>query len=265
MTNHSTPKHESENGLFRVMVCSKPDDPKELRDILVRVLGLHPTDAQVHAHAAPGLLRDVVSRSVADELASAINGLGIHAVVVPQADVPQLLHTELVHHLRLLDEGLELIDLHGQPEGVVPWNDIELLSAGAVPLESTRHYAIDSTAVVSAAPRLPHATFLSQEHAGLEAWFICQNPSRCFRIDHNRMNYESLGDQKTGSADVNFHRLLNSILHRLTNTYVTPATRAIAQNGHPQDYTSKSTDDLKQQTIFHTLMHRQMTAPFSQD
>jgi hypothetical protein len=118
---------------FRVVVFAAPEDPGVLRDLLVRRLNMHPTDAMVHARAVPGVLPDRLNQDAAEQLAAAVNEAGLHAEAVRQSEIPDFEHSEAVHHARCLEEGFEVVELHGDKESLVPWSRIELLSVGQVP------------------------------------------------------------------------------------------------------------------------------------
>lgn len=101
---------------------------------------MHPTDGLIHARRAPGILPDLLSQEAAEGLAKAVTEAGLHAEAVPQREVPDFEHSEVVHHARCLDEGFAISELHGMEEIVIPWSDIELVSVGRIPQESHRHF-----------------------------------------------------------------------------------------------------------------------------
>src|SRR5258708_38158937 len=88
---------------FRVVVYAAPDDPQELGEVLVRVLGLHATDALVLARTAPGPLGDDLPHEAAERLAAEISQIGVRAEAVPADDVPECKNVVVVHHARCLD------------------------------------------------------------------------------------------------------------------------------------------------------------------
>src|SRR6266550_3223138 len=95
----------ADNSKFRVVVYAVPDNPQELGEVLVRVLGLHATDALVLARTAPGPLRDDLPRDAAERLAAEISQIGVRAEAVPTGDVPEFKNVVVVHHARCLDTG----------------------------------------------------------------------------------------------------------------------------------------------------------------
>lgn len=244
--------------VHRVAVFAAPDDVHDLSRVLVAVLGMHPTDAAVHARYAPGVLPDRLPAGQAAELAGAIEGIGIRAEAIAAESIPEFEHAEVVHHVRCLDAGLEILEFHGAEECVVPWGEIELVSIGQVPLETSRHYVgAEGASVISAARRTAPGPVDRPLPAGPEAWIIRREPLRGFRIDHKRMNYEYLGTRKSDSATANFRLLIDDIIAQVPETYLPPATRAFLEHGPVTEYSFESQEALKRYTVLHLLVHRQ--------
>jgi hypothetical protein len=241
----------------RVVVYAAPDDPADLGEVLTRVLGLHPTDALLHARYAPGLFPDLLTAETARRLAESISAMGVLAAVIPDTEVPDLDEGEIVHHLRCAAHGLEVLELHGRTEHVIPWTSVELISVGQVPLETTRHFASSDMNTVRSGRRTSPSTVETSLSPGPEAWIICANPSRALRIDHKRMNYEYLGERKSDSATANFRLFLEDLVARAGHAYRTPATRAFLQHGSVADYSFESAGELQRATVLHLLLHRQ--------
>lgn len=245
----------------RVAVFAPADDPAELRDVLVRVLGLNGVDAQIHARAVPGLLPDRLPRDRADELVQEIGRLGLAAEVIPEAELPVLDCEHEVHHVRLGDDGLQRLDLAGDVEATIPWDQLCMLSIGHVPLDEPEHRYITSTTAVihSAPPGISHRS-LDVVRTGPQAWIVYGDPEQGFRIDHQEMNYEYLGDRKSTSATNNFRLLIDDLLARTPDLYLTPASRAYVEHGFQRHYEFHSAGELQRYTMFHVLVRRRISA-----
>jgi hypothetical protein len=237
---------------YRVVIYAAPDDACTLRDLLVARLNMHPTDAMIQAQRAPGILPAPLTQDVAQQIAAVVNDSGLHAEAVPEREIPAFEHAEAVHHARCVDNGFEIIELHGQAEVTVPWSEIELISVGQVPQEEDRHFVTHEliTAASSTMPTECVVTHLP----GLELWLIRREPQQAFRIDHTRMNYEYLGPEKNDSATHNFRLLLEELLRRAPRAYVTPATRSFVEHGPLSKWQFESSDDLREYTAFHLLI-----------
>jgi hypothetical protein len=243
---------------FRVAVFAAPAEPQELGQVLSEVLGMHPTNAAVHARSAPGLLPDCLSREEAERLAAAIERTGLHAAALPASEVPDLTHSEVVHHARCLDVVLQILELHGQVEAGIPWGDVMLLSAGMIPLETAKHF---EASAVSAARRTTHPPLEVSLSEGPELWIACDRPLRIYRIDHKRMNYEWLGERMTDSATANFRLFLESLVRHAPHAYLTPATRAYLEHRPEGLYHFDTAEQLQHATQFHLLNRLRMRPP----
>jgi hypothetical protein len=239
-----------------VVVFAVPEDPQELAQVLTEVLGMHATDAANHARSAPGILPDRLTRHQAEDLAAAIQKIGMRAEVARADELPDFHHGEVVHHCVCTFAGLEIIEAHGDLETCIPWSEIELICVGVVPQESARHFPTGDMSVLSAARRSPHPPLDIPASAGPELWFIRRKPFRAFRIDHKRMNYEYLGDRKSDSATVNFQSFLEDLLRYSPQAYVTPSTRAYLVHGPPRLFHFDSPEQLRRYTQFHLMIRR---------
>ena len=248
---------------YQIAVFSAVDDPHELGEILAQKLGLHPIDAMIHARYVPGILPDLLTEEQARDLASAINSLGTHAEAIPTQDIPSLDHAAVVHHVKCHDEGLEILGLDGTKERLIPWTDVELISMGQVPVETAKHFSVERVSV-SAGRHTGHAPMELQLPPSPEVWFVCKNPACCFRIDHKRMNYETLGSRMTDSATANFYVLLTDFVARAKQTYLTPATRAFLDCESAELYSFESAEHLRRYTLLHQLIQQRLPSGKSQ-
>lgn len=218
---------------------------------------MHPTDAMIRAHSAPGILPDQLSDDEAAHWVQAIGELGLHSEAVPAAEVPDFGHGEAVHHARLLEAGLEIIEIHGQEEQVVPWPDVALLSVGQVPQEVSRRYVMPTTTLTAARRTLPPPVDVPLP-SGPELWVVGTNPLRPFRIDHKRLNYEYLGERKTDSATRNFRVFIEELVRHAPGAYLTPATRAYLEHGSLRHYEFDSPAELRRYTVFHVMLWQRL-------
>jgi len=250
--SRSRPELPDIESAYQVVVFAAPDDPFVLCDLFVRRLDMHPIDAMTHARAVPGVLRDRLTHQAAENLAVAVNEVGLHAEVVRAADIPNFEHAEAVHHARCLEEGFEVVELHGDKESLVPWSQIELVSVGQVPQEEGRRFISNDevTAARRAAPMQPFVTQL----VGPELWVVRRDPVKPYRVNHQRMNYEYLGSRKTASATHNFRLFVEDLVRRTASAYVTPSARAFLEHGPTRHYEFDSVDQLRQYTVFHLLI-----------
>lgn len=239
---------------YRVVVFARPDDPVELADVLHRMLGVHPTDALVHARTAPGVLPETLAGAQAEVLVAEIAQIGLSAQALPASEVPELEDAIVVHRADCGAAGLDVHGLHDGEHFIIPWSDIDLIAIGQVPQELSRHYVTGEMTTLSAARRTSKAPINLPLPPGPAAWILCRE--RVLRIDHKRMNYEYLGKRKTFSATANFRLFVDDIIARAPQAYLTPSTRDFLERGSVSDYSFDSAEKLKHDAILHLIIRR---------
>jgi hypothetical protein len=89
-------------------------------------------------------------------------------------------------------------------------------------------------------------------------WVVCEQPFLALRLDHRAMNYEYLGDRKTGSAAANFEWFLEDVATHAPHAYWTPAARAFRSRGPAAEYRFDSAQAHRDATVRHILLMRRM-------
>ncbi len=259
MPDESAPVSQTQqNGNYRVVVFATTDDPHELRDLLVERLSMHPTDAMVLVHATPGILPEHLKQDEAQQLATAIEELGITAEVISQEAIPDFVHCSHVHDVHLLDNGLSILDSSGKQEAMIPWADIEMLSVGQIPGEITRHYHFENDNVLTAARRRYIAPDELAGRATTVLWVLCEKLNKGYRIEKTHMNFSTLGDRMTKSANTNFRLFVEEIATRSTSALLTPATRTFLDHGALRHVQFGSEEELKRYTTFHLILQERL-------
>ncbi|MCP4510299.1 MAG: hypothetical protein GY826_28325, partial [Fuerstiella sp.] len=104
-----------------VVVFDVHEDPETLERILTSMPGMDRTSARKLLHSLPGIIPRPMSRHAAAVVASSIRRLGLNAAAIPSSEIPDLCHAEHTHHLRILDDLLEVIDIDGTQHSW-PWD-----------------------------------------------------------------------------------------------------------------------------------------------
>ena len=238
----------------RLAVFSKPDDVHELADVLVEELGLHPTDAMHEAHSVPCVLTPRLTSANADRIARAIEQLGLRTESIPLDELRAFDDLRTVHHVACRLSGLEILDLVGLPSELIPWDDLEVLSVGETPAESSHHQLTNEFTVISSARHLQDVATDVPAHT-LELWIVCRHPERVYRLDASKLNFESLAEHKTNSMHINLRLLLQGIVHHAPYAHLTPAAREFLDHDKFTRFTSA--EQLLNVTQLHLLMaHR---------
>lgn len=243
--------------LQRVMVLSLPDDPDELTPVIMEHLNLNRIDARIQIRNLPGLLRHAMIPSAADRVCRAIHEAEGYAIAVPSAEIPDLSHPIHMHHAACTAEGVNIYDLEGNVSNMIAADDLELLSIGAMPTETT-HHEVDYEPLFHTSTGPKGSDLELSNMLGAEAFLIAENPFRAYLINHNEMNYEYLRDRKSTSASANFRLFVDDVIALSPGLYLTPAARAFTGHGLLQHYLFDSPDALRSHTLFHLIICRQM-------
>lgn len=235
----------------RVAVYSRPDDVHELANVLSEELGWHPTDAMQEAHSTPCVLTPRLTSANAERIAAVIEQLGLRSEPIPLEELQAFEDLRTVHHVACRLSGLEILDLVGLPAELIPWDELEVLSVGETPSDSSHHR---QTAVISSVRHIEDAFADFSTHT-LELWIVCRHPERVYRLDASKLNFESLAEHKTNSMHINLHLLLQSIVHHAPHAHLTPAARDFLDHEKLTRFTSA--EQLLNVTQLHLLMaHR---------
>jgi len=239
---------------YRVAVFAVPEDADELLRAISAQLGLNPIDARVRLRHLPGILPDTVSDNVAKSLGEAINRLGVDAEVLAATEIPSVTGPHTVHHVRVTDDGLELV-VDGSSE-LIAWPRVSLVSIAEVPLGTSRHYRPGH--VVHAARSDRGLGGEQKPVIGPELWLFADEPFQTIRIDHREMNYEYLGDRLSGSAAANFREFVTDLMAKIPHAFLPPQTRAFVDYGRADKYHFDTREAHLNSAVFHLLLKRRM-------
>ena len=248
---------ESTEMATRLAVFAKPEDVHELADILVEELGLHPTDAMHEAHSVPCVLSPRVTSANAERIASAIEQMGLRTEAIPLDELRAFEDLHTVHHVACRLTGLEILDLVGLPHELIPWDDLEVLSVGETPAESSHHQQTGEFTVISSARHIADVVSDVPTHT-IELWIVCRQPERVYRLDASKLNFESLAERKTNSMHINLRLLLEQIVRHAPHVHLTPAGREFLD--HDKLTRFASPEQLLNLTQLHLLIAHRLAA-----
>lgn len=242
---------------YRLAIYSQIKDPHVLSAVFQSVLKVHPTDAIVWARHVPGVLNESFTVRQAQELASAIQAQGFRARAIQRDQVPNLRQAIAVHHARCEMNGLQLIELHGMPEILIPWSAIQMICVGEVPIEISRHFPAGPFSGLSASHHYHPPQIDVPLTPSLKLLITCGQFLPNIRIDHERMNYEYLGSRRVESATSNFQQFIQDLATRATSAQLTGSTRAYMNHEQPESYRFKSPDEFLQYATLEATLARE--------
>jgi hypothetical protein len=250
---------------FRVAISTQPPDLHELSTVFQEVLSIHPTDAMVWARHLPGILTQSFSASQAQTLTAALQALGLHVIVFRQDETPILQTAQEVHHARCEENGLQILDLHGESEKIIPWPAVQMICVGEAPLETTYRYPAGTWAGVSAGRHYQRPELQVPLTPNLEVWIACASPFPALRISDKKMNYEYLGPRRQDSSSANFLMFVQDISENANAALLTESTVAYLKHDHPQRYRFQSAEAMEQFATLQTLVARESAFKVERD
>lgn len=244
------------NNSYRLVLFDAPEDPPAVRDLMASVTGIHPTDAMQWVARAPGVWPRPLSEQEAKTLLDGLYDLGVPAEARRADLFPKLSPPRTIHVAACLDEGFRVGGLRGEPTHWVPWDKVDLISAGRVEVpdefrdvRAPSWVAAMSTGI-NAILRRPQmlarrrrATRITYEPRG-EVILVRRDPLIAFRVVENQMNYAYLGARLAPSAAENFPVLVEDLCDRAHDAYITPPTVALIEGTKPDDWSFPSSQAL---------------------
>jgi hypothetical protein len=227
---------------YRLVIFQAIDEPQELRDLVCRVTGMHPTDAVQWLARAPGTWPQPLEESEVRKLLEGLFEAGIAAEAWRIDQFPELSPARTVHRVACLAEGFRVEGLRAEPTHWVPWERIELICAGRIGVEDEfRHVqsprwpsmvvaGVRALALMKPKPssRLARASRIPRDPVG-EVIVVRRDPRVAFRAVETQMNYAYLGKRRSHSAAENFPIFVADLCARADSAYITPSTRSLLE------------------------------------
>jgi len=242
---------------YRVMIFDQVADPQQLRDAACRATGRHPTDVVQWLARAPGTWPEPLEEAAARALLDALFEAGVAAEAWRSDQFPDLSPARTIHRAACLADGFRIEGLRGEPTHWVPWDRIELISAGRIMAEdefrqiqsprwpSAVVSGIRALALMKPRPysRLSRAARIPRDPVG-EVVIVRRDPRIAFRVVENHMNYAYLGERRSHSAAENFPIFVADLCARAENAFITPSTRSFLGHQEPGEHAFPSSQAL---------------------
>jgi hypothetical protein len=225
---------------YRLVIFEAIDEPLELRDVVCKATGMHPTDAVQWLGRAPGTWPKPLDADTVRALLDALYDAQIAAEAWRTDQFPDLSPARTIHRVACLNEGLRIEGLRAEPTHWIPWDRIELISAGRISardefrhVQSARWPSVVVSGIRALAFMKPQATArrarasrIPRDPVG-EVIIIRRDPRIAFRAVETQINYAYLGESRSTSAAENFPVFLGDLCKRSVNAFITPSTHAL--------------------------------------
>jgi hypothetical protein len=242
---------------YRLVIFDAIDEPAELRDMVCRATGMHPTDVVQWLARAPGTWPQPLEETTIRELLDGFYEAGIAAEAWRTDLFPDLSPPRTIHRAACMKEGFRIEGLRAEPTHWVAWDRIELIGAGRISAEdeyrnvqsprwpSTVVSGIRALALMKPQPTPRHAraTRIPRDPVG-EAIIVRRDPRIAFRVVENQMNYAYLGERLSHSAADNFPIFLADLCARADAAYITQSTRSLLEHREPSEHEFQSSHAL---------------------
>jgi hypothetical protein len=242
---------------YRLVIFDAISEPMELRDLVCRATGMHPTDAVQWLARAPGTWPQPLYQSKVRAILDGLYEAGIAAEAWRTDLFPDLSPPRTIHRAACLNEGFRTEGLRAEPTHWVPWDRIELICAGKISAEdefrqvqaprwpSTVVSGIRALALMKPQPirRSARAARIPRDPTG-EAIVVRRDPRIAFRVVENQMSYAYLGERLSQSAAENFPVFIADLCARSTAAYITPSTRSLLEQHDPGSHEFPSSQAL---------------------
>jgi hypothetical protein len=242
---------------YRVVIFDEVADPQELRDAVSRATGRHPADAVQWLARAPGTWPELLEEPAARALLEALFEARIAAEAWRSDQFPDLSPARTVHRAACLADGFRIEGLRGEPTHWVPWDRIELISAGRIMTEDEFRHAqsprwpssvvsgIRALALMKPRPysRVSRSERIPRDPVG-EVIIVRRDPRIAFRVIENHMNYAYLGERRSTQAAENFPVFVADLCARAEDAFITPSTRSLLECQSPGEHAFPSSQAL---------------------
>jgi hypothetical protein len=242
---------------YRLVIFDAIDEPLELRDLVCRTTGMHPTDVVQWLARAPGTWPQPLGETTVRELLDGFYEAGIAAEARRTDLFPDLSPPRTIHRAACMKEGFRIEGLRAEPTHWAPWDRIDMICAGRISAEdefrnvqsprwpSTVVSGIRALALMKPQPttRRARATRIARDPVG-EAIIVRRDPRIAFRVVENQMNYAYLGERLSQSAADNFPIFLADLCARADAAYITPSTRSLLEHREPSEHEFPSSQAL---------------------
>jgi hypothetical protein len=233
---------------YRLVIFDDLDDPPSVRDLLCAVTGTHPTDAMQWLARAPGIWPQPLAEGEVRELLDGLYDLGVAAEAWRLDQIPKLAPARTIHDAACLPEGLRIRGLRGEPTHWIPWDKVDLISAGRIRAEDEYREVVPPTwvnavstglnALLHRRPTLPRksrASRIPRDPVG-EVLVVRCDPRIAFRVVEDKMKYAYLGDRLRPTATENFPLFLADLCTLAEEAFITDPTRALLEGANPSEY-----------------------------
>jgi hypothetical protein len=229
---------------YRIAAFSVPGDMESLEQILMEVPEMDRLTAIQTARTLPGIIPGSCSRELAEGIVERLAEAGLKAIAVPASDIPDLLHVQRPHRIRVTDETLETTDARGRTE-VWSWQDVAVISVGVVPSTAPLGFRAMPLVASGSSHRSWNSSVKVNPRHRPEVWVVSRNGQPAICIASDEVSYEYLGERIALSSAANFRLLVGDLIQHSETAWLTPSTLAFTEHHPSSHFDFRTCDDFR--------------------
>ncbi|MCA9033906.1 MAG: hypothetical protein KDA91_02190 [Planctomycetaceae bacterium] len=266
MTNDTPESMHPENDLqdsetdYRLVVFSQPEEASVLEEAFMKLPGMDRATARLQSHLMPGIVPYAYSEAAAAQVADDLTRQNIKAQAICCDQLPDLVHSQQVHHLRFTSDGLEAIDANEHVQ-FTAWDQIAMISVGITSSSAPLHRRASPFLAQGSSHRSWNQGTKVGHRNRPEAFLVLKDGLPGLFLASDEMNYEALGDRIHPSSVANFRELIRELIDRVPGGWATPSTLAFLEKTQALTTEFRSHEEFRRYSEFHTLCLQQVHNP----
>lgn len=229
---------------YRIAAFSIPGDMEALEQILTELPEMDRLTAGQTAKSLPGIIPGCCSRELAEGIVERLSEAGLKAIAVPANEIPDLLHVQRPHRVRISDDTIETTDPRGRSQFCC-WQDVAVISVGVVPSTAPSGFRAMPLVASGSSHRSWNSSIKVSPRHRAEAWIVLRNSQPAICIASDEVNYEYLNERLATSSTANFRLLVEDLIQHSPNAWLTPSTLAFMEHRPSSHFDFRTCNDFR--------------------
>lgn len=243
-----------------IAVFSAPLDLSELSRVFSSYLKVPPLASSDWARHVPGIINEVFTQEQAERIAEGLNDKGIFAMAIARSDIPALKHSIPVGHVRCEEHGLHVLDKHGTPHLLIPWNSVETICAGAIVCANSADFPNPDGQAAHEKLSCHRCAHQSKGHLHAVVTSRSPYPPIHLKCGDVRCDFDAWQHEITDSHE--FRRLVSDLGRNAADAFLTESTLDFLQDIDRDKYEFQDIEEFFRYATLQSLLARQKATMF---